>query len=41
MIKYELDEREKNLQRKENIIFDLVIGILLAIAYLMWKIATA
>jgi hypothetical protein len=41
MIKYELDEREKNLQRKENIIFDLIIGILLAIAYLMWKIATA
>jgi hypothetical protein len=40
MIKYELDEREKNLQRKENIIFDLIIGILLAIAYLMWKIAT-
>lgn len=40
MMKYELHESEKELRRKENVIFDLIIGILLAIAYLLWKIAT-
>lgn len=40
MTKYEMNESEKELRRKEDIIFDLIIGILLAIAYLMWKIAT-
>ena len=40
MIKYEMNESEKELRRKEDIIFDLIIGILLAIAYLLWKIAT-
>jgi hypothetical protein len=40
MTKYEMNESEKELRRKEDIIFDLIIGILLAIAYLLWKIAT-
>lgn len=40
MIKYEMNESEKELRRKENMIFDLIIGILLATAYLLWKIAT-
>lgn len=40
MTKYEVNESEKELRRKEDIIFDLIIGILLAIAYLLWKIAT-
>lgn len=40
MTKYEMNESEKELRHKEDIIFDLIIGILLAIAYLLWKIAT-
>ena len=40
MIKYEMNESEKELRRKENMIFDLIVGILMAIAYLLWKIAT-
>ena len=38
MINKEMGESEKKLYPKENILYDLIIGILLAIMYLLWKI---